>query len=200
MPTRARITASSSTSRISRPGSASKLAFHFIGLGVGSRRHADRQGAYDSLRSAGFLGLCLSEQKVGNPLRARDYCKRALEPRAERSDRALPARQRQSRSVYNARQSCGYLKDARTSYVKMLELNPAPRRVEEREELRRADRRLPAAARMSGATSPRAFTEDPFPVAHTPRHPPQLSQTCSDRFPCSASASFAPWRSSRGRC
>ena len=55
-------------------GLGSKLAFHFIGLGIGSRRHADRQGAYDSLRSAGFLGLCLSEQKVGNPLKARDYC------------------------------------------------------------------------------------------------------------------------------
>ena len=60
-------------------GFVSRLAFHAIGMGVGSRRHADRHGAYDSLRSAGFLGLCLSEQKVGNPLRARDYCQRALE-------------------------------------------------------------------------------------------------------------------------
>ncbi len=83
-------------------GLGAKLAFHFIGLGVGSRKHADRQGAYDSLRSSGFLGLCLSEQKVGNPLKARDYCKRALGHAPERSDRPLPARQRQSRSVQRA--------------------------------------------------------------------------------------------------
>jgi tetratricopeptide (TPR) repeat protein len=104
-------------------GLGSKLAFHFIGLGVGSRRHADRQGAYDSLRSAGFLGLCLSEQKVGNPLKAREYCKRAL-GHAPNDPIAYFLLGNVNRDLFNSRQACGYLKDARTSYVKMLQLNP----------------------------------------------------------------------------
>ena len=104
-------------------GLGSKLAFHFIGLGVGSRRHADRQGAYDSLRSAGFLGLCLSEQKVGNPLKARDYCKRALS-HAPNDPIAYFLLGNVNRDLFNSRQACGYLKDARSSYAKMLELNP----------------------------------------------------------------------------
>lgn len=104
-------------------GLGAKLAFHFIGLGVGSRRHADRQGAYDSLRSAGFLGLCLSEQKVGNPLKARDYCKRAL-GHAPNDPIAYFLLGNVNRDLFNARQSCSYLKDARTNYVKMLEINP----------------------------------------------------------------------------
>ena len=104
-------------------GLGSKLAFHFIGLGIGSRRHADRQGAYDSLRSAGFLGLCLSEQKVGNPLKARDYCKRAL-GHAPNDPIAHFLLGNVNRDLFNARQSCSYLKDARSSYVKMLAINP----------------------------------------------------------------------------
>lgn len=104
-------------------GLGSKLAFHFIGLGVGTRRHADRQGAYDSLRSAGFLGLCLSEQKVGNPLRARDYCRRAL-GHAPNDPIAYFLLGNVNRDLFNARNSCDYLKEARTNYVKMLELNP----------------------------------------------------------------------------
>ena len=128
-------------------GLGSKLAFHFIGLGVGSRRHADRQGAYDSLRSAGFLGLCLSEQKVGNPLKARDYCKRALGHAPNDPIALFPARQRQPRSVQRAAvvripegRAIELREDARAQ--------PASRRIEEREELRRADRRLVAARRM----------------------------------------------------
>ena len=104
-------------------GLGSKLAFHFIGLGIGSRKHADRQGAYDSLRSAGFLGLCLSEQKVGNPLRARDYCKRALD-HSPNDPIAYFLLGNVNRDLFNARQSCSYLKDARSSYARMLELNP----------------------------------------------------------------------------
>lgn len=104
-------------------GLGSKLAFHFIGLGVGSRKHADRQDAYDSLRSAGFLGLCLSEQKVGNPLKARDYCKRAL-GHAPNDPIAYFLLGNVNRDLFNARPSCDYLKDARSSYARMLELNP----------------------------------------------------------------------------
>jgi len=100
----------------------SKLAFHFIGLGVGSRRHADRQGAYDSLRSAGFLGLCLTEQKVGNPLKARDYCKRALK-HAPNDPIGHFLLGNVNRDLFNARGACSFLKDARSSYVKMLAIN-----------------------------------------------------------------------------
>jgi len=104
-------------------GLGSRLAFHFIGLGVGSRSHADRQGAYDSLRSAGFLGLCLSEQKVGNPLKARDYCKRAL-GHAPKDPIAHFLLGNINRDLYNSKQACGYLADARASYSRMLEINP----------------------------------------------------------------------------
>ncbi|HYU79043.1 MAG TPA: caspase family protein [Vicinamibacterales bacterium] len=98
------------------------LAFHFIGLGVGSRRHADRQGAYDSLRSSGFMGLCLSEQKVGNPLRAREYCERALQ-HAPRDPIAYFLLGNVNRDLYNGRQSCEYLTAARASYAKMIAIN-----------------------------------------------------------------------------
>jgi tetratricopeptide (TPR) repeat protein len=104
-------------------GLGAKLAFHFIGMGIGSRKHADRQGAYDSLRSAGFLGLCLSEQKVGNPLKARDYCKRALE-HSPNDPIAYFLLGNVNRDLFNVRQTCSYLKDARSSYARMLELNP----------------------------------------------------------------------------
>jgi tetratricopeptide (TPR) repeat protein len=104
-------------------GIGSRLAFHFIGLGVGRRAHADRQGAYDSLRSAGFLGLCLTEQKVGNPLKARDYCHRALR-HAPRDPIAHFLLGNVNRDLFNVRQSCEYLKAARSSYVTMIGLNP----------------------------------------------------------------------------
>ncbi|HYE84746.1 MAG TPA: tetratricopeptide repeat protein, partial [Vicinamibacterales bacterium] len=104
-------------------GLGAKLAFHFIGLGVGSRRHADRQGAYDSLRSAGFLGLCLTEQKVGNPLKARDYCRRSL-THTPADPIAHFLLGNVNRDLFNARQTCSYLKDARSSYTRMLQLNP----------------------------------------------------------------------------
>jgi tetratricopeptide (TPR) repeat protein len=106
-----------------KSGLGARLAFHFIGFGLGSRRHADRQGAYDSLRSSGFLGLCLSEQKVGNPLRAREYCQRALK-HAPNDPIGHFLLGNVNRDLYNVRHSCDYLKAARTSYAKMIEINP----------------------------------------------------------------------------
>ena len=104
-------------------GLGSKLAFHFIGMGVGSRRHADRQGAYDSLRSAGFLGLCLSEQKVGYPLKAREYCQRALQ-HAPKDPIAHFLLGNINRDIFNVRPSCDVLQAARNSYLVMIGLNP----------------------------------------------------------------------------
>lgn len=103
-------------------GIGAKLAFSFIGFGIGARRHADRQGAYDSLRSSGFLGLCLSEYQVGNPLRAREYCQRALR-HAPQDPIAYFLLGNVNRDLYNARHSCEYLTAARASYAKMIAIN-----------------------------------------------------------------------------
>ena len=104
-------------------GFGARLAFHFVGFGAGGRKHADRQGAYESLRSAGFLGLCLTEDKVGNPLRAREYCQRALQyaPNDPIGHFLLG---NVNRNIYNVRQSCQYLQAARVSYARMLAINP----------------------------------------------------------------------------
>jgi tetratricopeptide (TPR) repeat protein len=99
------------------------LAFHFIGFGVGTRRHADRQDAWDNLRTSGFLGLCLSEHKVGNPLRAREYCQRAL-THSPNDPIAYFLLGNVNRDLYNVKHSCEYLVAARGSYRKMLDINP----------------------------------------------------------------------------
>jgi hypothetical protein len=104
-------------------GIGSRLAFHFIGMGIGSRRHADRQGAYDSLRSAGFLGLCISEQRVANPLKARQYCERGLK-HAPKDPIAHFLLGNVNRDLYNSRPSCDVLKAAKKSYVTMIGINP----------------------------------------------------------------------------
>jgi tetratricopeptide (TPR) repeat protein len=105
-------------------GFGARLAFHLVGFGVGSRAHADRQGSYERLRAAGFLGLCLSEGKVGNPLRAREYCGRALKY-APDDPIAYFLLGNVNRDIFNSgRASCDYLRDARASYARMLAINP----------------------------------------------------------------------------
>jgi tetratricopeptide (TPR) repeat protein len=99
------------------------LAFHFVGFHLGSRKHADRQPAYDALRTSGFLGLCLSEHKVGNPLRAREYCQRALDY-SPKDPIAYFLLGNVNRDLYNEFQSCGYIKAAAGDYTKMISLNP----------------------------------------------------------------------------
>jgi len=105
-------------------GFGARLAFHLVGFGVGNRAHADRQGSYERLRAAGFLGLCLSESKVGNPLRARDYCVRGLKY-APSDPIAHFLLGNVNRDIFNnARPTCDYLQDARASYSRMLSINP----------------------------------------------------------------------------
>jgi tetratricopeptide (TPR) repeat protein len=101
---------------------ANWLAFHFIGFHVGSKKHADRQPAYDALRTSGFLGLCLSEHKVGNPLRAREYCERALNY-SPRDPIAFFLLGNVNRDLYNVFQSCDYITAARTNYARMIAIN-----------------------------------------------------------------------------
>jgi tetratricopeptide (TPR) repeat protein len=101
-----------------------RLAFHAIGSGVGSRRHADRQDPYNGLRKAGYLGLCLTEQKVGNALRAREYCQRALRY-APNDPITYFVLGNVNRDLYNQYESCEYLIAAARNYDKMVTLNPS---------------------------------------------------------------------------
>ena len=103
------------------------IAFHFIGFGLGSRRHADRAAAYNSQRSTGFLGLCLCDQRLGDLQQAREHCQKAL-----RYDPLDPIGYFELGNVYrdmfNAAIDkgsirCDYLLSARQNYSKMLELN-----------------------------------------------------------------------------
>ena len=130
-------------------GLGSKLAFHFIGLGVGSRRHADRQGAYDSLRSAGLS----RPVPVGAEGRQSAQGARLLPARAGHAPNdpiAYFLLGNVNRDLFNARQSCGYLKDARTSYAKMLEINP---HLDESKNARTTSARSTASCRSSAAAA-----------------------------------------------
>ena len=99
-----------------------KLAFHFVGFGVGSRRRADREDAWRNLRTAGYLGLCITEQRTRNPLRAREYCRRAVKYN-EDDPIAHFLLGNINRDLFNRYQTCEYLSAAEQAYGRMLELN-----------------------------------------------------------------------------
>ena len=99
-----------------------KLAFHFIGFGLGHRRHADREHAWRNLRTSGYLGLCITEHRVSNPLRAREYCRRAV-GYDERNPIAHFLLGNVNRDLFNRYQTCDYLSAAAGSYGRMLEIN-----------------------------------------------------------------------------
>lgn len=101
-----------------------RLAFHFIGAGIGSRKHADREESYRSLRNSGYLGLCLTEQRVGNPLRARSYCQRATKYQPD-DPITFFLLGNINRDLFNAYQGCEYLTSAADSYKRMLRINDA---------------------------------------------------------------------------
>jgi tetratricopeptide (TPR) repeat protein len=103
------------------------FAFHFIGFGLGSRKHADRKSAYDSQRSSGFLGLCLCDQRLDNPLQARDDCQRA-----QKYDSTDPIVYFELGNVYRdlynvaldkGQNRCDYLVSARDNYAQTIKLN-----------------------------------------------------------------------------
>ena len=99
-----------------------RLAFHFIGFGVGRRRHADREDAWRNLRTSGYLGLCITEHRTSNPLRAREYCRRAVDYN-EQNPIAHFLLGNINRDLFNVYQTCEYLTAAAGSYSRMLELN-----------------------------------------------------------------------------
>jgi Tfp pilus assembly protein PilF len=103
------------------------LAFHFVGFHLGSSHHADRQQSYYQLRNAGYLGLCITEDKIGNLMRARDYCERAIsynknDPMGHfllgNVNRDLYNKYSDNKSL-----SCEYLLAAGREYSNMLALN-----------------------------------------------------------------------------
>ena len=103
------------------------FAFHFIGFGLGSRKHADRKSSYDSQRSIGFLGLCLCDQRLGNPLQAREHCRRALT-----YDPSDPIAYFELGNVYrdlfnsaldHGQNRCDYLVSARENYARAIQIN-----------------------------------------------------------------------------
>jgi tetratricopeptide (TPR) repeat protein len=100
-----------------------KLAYYFVGFGLGSRRHADRQTSYAYQRSLAFLGLCDSEHKLGNLLRAEDYCAKALHYDA-RDANAYFLMGSVYRDLFNRARTRDYAAQARANYAKMIEINP----------------------------------------------------------------------------
>jgi tetratricopeptide (TPR) repeat protein len=100
-----------------------KFAYYFIGFGLGSRRHADRQTSYAYQRSLASLGLCDCEHKLGSLLRAEEYCQRALK---YDSKDALGYFLLGSvyRDLFNRSKSRDYAVAARANYAKMLQINP----------------------------------------------------------------------------
>jgi tetratricopeptide (TPR) repeat protein len=100
-----------------------KLAYYFVGFGLGSRRHADRRQSYSYQRSLAYLGMCDCEHKLGNLLRAEEYCQRALE---YDSKDAIGHFLLGSvyRDLFNRSKSREYAVAARASYARMIEINP----------------------------------------------------------------------------
>jgi tetratricopeptide (TPR) repeat protein len=112
--------------------------FHFVGFHLGSRRHADVQSSYDSLRSSAFLGVCLCDQQLGNPQRAKDNCERALKYDPHDAI-ALFTLGNVYRDLFNAayneskvsglgkemnqNRMCNYIIGARNNYQKMVSVN-----------------------------------------------------------------------------
>ena len=99
-----------------------RLAFHFVGFGIGSRRHADRELAWRNLRTSGYLGLCITERRTGNPRRAREYCRRAV-GYDDRNPIAHFLLGNVHRDLFNTYQTCEHLTAAAQSYSRMLEIN-----------------------------------------------------------------------------
>ena len=110
-----------------------RLAFHFIGFGIGRRRHADREDVFREYRKEGYLGLCLTEQKLYNPLRARGYCERAISYREDSAiahfvlgnlNRDLANRLLDAWPDLDRGRTCEYLTAAARSYSRMIDINP----------------------------------------------------------------------------
>ncbi|MCZ2149885.1 MAG: caspase family protein [Bryobacterales bacterium] len=100
------------------------LAYHFVGFRTGGQVHADRRLSYESLRKAGFLGLCICESNVGNLVRAGEYCRRAI--LYDRNDPiAYFTLGVTNLKAFNKRLWCEDIRSARSNFIRMLALSPA---------------------------------------------------------------------------
>jgi tetratricopeptide (TPR) repeat protein len=100
----------------------SQVAFYAFGFGVGSRKHADRKASYDAMRSIAFMGLCDCESKLGNPLRATEFCQQALKGNGD-DPVAYFLLGNAYRDTFNREPNRDLLLKARDSYSHMLALN-----------------------------------------------------------------------------
>ena len=104
-----------------------KLAFYFIGFGIGRRGHADREDLFRSLRGTAFLGLCDTELRLHNPWRARQHCQRAIE---DNDDSGLVHYGLGRVNVLlfdmetSDREACDHLAAATRSFRRAIALNP----------------------------------------------------------------------------
>jgi len=100
-----------------------KLAYYFVGFGVGKRAHADRKITYSYQRNLAYMGLCECETKLEHLLRAGDYCRSAIkyDPQEPLAYFLLG---NVYRDLFNTDNRRDYLILARANYAKMIQINP----------------------------------------------------------------------------
>jgi tetratricopeptide (TPR) repeat protein len=103
--------------------STSRLGWIGFHVFVGVRYHSDRTESYKEWREAAFLGLCICEKNLGNLLRAREDCSRAV-AYAPGDAMAYFFLGNVHRDLFNWTKSCDSAKSARSSYRKVIALNP----------------------------------------------------------------------------
>jgi tetratricopeptide (TPR) repeat protein len=106
----------------------SQIGFYFIGFGVGSRNHADREIAYRMQRVWAYTGLCHCEEKLGQFLSASKHCQRALaidnrDPTAH-FYLANVYRDLFNRSLESDSPECHLAANARAEYAETVRINP----------------------------------------------------------------------------
>jgi tetratricopeptide (TPR) repeat protein len=100
-----------------------RLGYYVIGARAGYRPHPDRQESFAYQRNLAFAGLCDCEDKLGNLLRAADYCQRAIkyDPNEPFAYFFLG---NVYRDKFNRTSKRGDLLLARANYLKMIQINP----------------------------------------------------------------------------
>jgi tetratricopeptide (TPR) repeat protein/uncharacterized caspase-like protein len=100
-----------------------KLAYYFVGFGLGGRAHADRKISYSYQRNLAYMGLCECETKLEHFLRASDYCRSAIkyDPQEPLAYFLLG---NVYRDLFNTDNRRDYLISARANYAKMIQINP----------------------------------------------------------------------------
>lgn len=101
----------------------SQAAFYFIGFGLGSRGHADRQSSYDNQRAIALLGLCDYEHRARNFARAAAFCKQSLALNAT-DETAYFFLGNVYRDQYNQSSQIHDLEQARDNYSRVVKINP----------------------------------------------------------------------------